>query len=156
MVNRPKNIGTATETAVVRYARYSGFLLAERRALAGSNDLGDILLCPHVIVEVKGGKAAETASDAQILAWLAETETERRNADADVALLVTKRKAHGLANPQGWWTHWRLGHLAQLRDYPLDLSETLADEAVVRMTLASALAQLRAAGYGTPINQEAH
>ena len=34
MVNKPKRIGTAAETAVTRYARTNGFELAERRALA--------------------------------------------------------------------------------------------------------------------------
>jgi hypothetical protein len=56
MTNRSKNIGTAAETAVVKAARAYGFPGAERRALHGSTDLGDILLCPGVIVEVKAGK----------------------------------------------------------------------------------------------------
>ena len=51
-MNKPKRIGTAAETAVTRYARTAGFPLAERRALAGGADLGDILLAPGVIVGV--------------------------------------------------------------------------------------------------------
>ncbi|GAB2457670.1 hypothetical protein [Xylanimonas ulmi] len=152
MVNKPKSIGTAAETAVVRFARANGFPLAERRALAGAYDIGDVLLTAFTIVEVKAGKAAEHASDNQILAWLDETETERRNANAEAALLVTKRAGKGHANAGQWWTHWRLGHLAQVRGYPVDLTDSIADDAVVRMTLASALAQLRAGGYGDPMS----
>lgn len=103
MVNKPKNIGTATETAVVRYLRENGFPNAERRALAGAVDLGDIVGTPGIVWEVKGGKAAETASDAQIEAWLAETETERRNADEGLGVLVTKRKAVGSTRVGDWW-----------------------------------------------------
>ena len=153
MVNKPKRIGTAAESAVVRHARTNGFELAERRALAGGADLGDILLCPGVIVEVKAGKAAEQASDARIGAWLDETERERRNANADIAILVTKRPGVGHTNAGRWWAHWRLHDLARLRGYTPDLNAAIADQAPIRMTLDSALAQLRAGGYGTPLEE---
>ena len=153
MVNKPKQLGTAAETAVTRHARTAGFPLAERRALAGGADLGDILLAPGAIVEVKAGKAAEQASDQKIAAWLDETERERRNANADVAVLVTKRPGVGHANAGRWWAHWRLHDLAQLRGYTPDMAATIADQATVRMTLDSALTQLRAGGYGTPLEE---
>ena len=41
MTNRPKAIGTAAETAVVRYLAAHGFPAAERRALHGATDLGE-------------------------------------------------------------------------------------------------------------------
>ena len=148
-MSRQKQIGTAAESAVVRYARHAGFDLAERRALAGATDLGDILLAPGAIIEVKAGKAAERASDARILHWLVETERERVNAGADVAVLVTKRAGVGHVNAGRWWAHFHLANLARLRGYPTTVP--IADQAVVRMTLASALTQLRAAGYGTPL-----
>ena len=147
-MSKQKQIGTAAETAVTRYARTAGFPLAERRALAGGADLGDILLAPGAIVEVKAGKAAEQASDQKIAAWLDETERERRNANADIAILVTKRHGVGHTNAGRWWAHWRLADLARLRGYPTTLT---VDDAPVRMTLDSALAQLRAGGYGTPL-----
>lgn len=46
MTNRPKAIGTAAETAVVRYLAAHGFPAAERRALHGATDLGDITGTP--------------------------------------------------------------------------------------------------------------
>lgn len=153
MTNRPKQIGTATETAVVRAARRLGFPHAERVVLHGSTDQGDVRLTPGltagVIVEVKGGNRARDASDAQVWAWLLETERERVNARADVALLVTQRRGVGAPNADRWWAHFRMGDLARLREYPVGFN--LADDAPVRMTLASALAQLRAAGYGHPL-----
>lgn len=106
MTNRPKAIGTAAESAVVKLARSMGFEDAERLVLHGASDQGDIRLSrdPHIILEVKGGHAAEEASDRQIAAWLEETERERINAGASEAFLVTKRKGHG--KPDGWWVHW--------------------------------------------------
>ena len=47
MTNRPKAIGTAAETAVVRYLAAHGFPAAERRALHGATDLGDITGTPR-------------------------------------------------------------------------------------------------------------
>lgn len=154
MVNKPKAIGTAAETAVTRYARTNGFPLAERRALAGAADLGDILLSPGVIIEVKAGKTAETASDQKIETWLAETERERHNAKADVALLVTKRKGHGPVNAANWWAHFRLADIDTLRGLPARRTDPTG-QTVIRMTLADALTQLRDAGYGTPLTEEA-
>ena len=98
-----KDIGTWAETKVKRYLNDHGFPEAERRALHGSSDVGDILVCPGIIAEVKGGHAAEDASDYQLRKWCAETETERLNADAHHAFLVVKRKGCGPAKIGGWW-----------------------------------------------------
>lgn len=147
-MNKPKAIGTACETAVVRYARAHGFGVAERLALHGNADEGDILLCPTVIVEVKGGHAAETASDAQIHGWLLETEVERRNRGAGFAFLVTKRKGYGATRAGQWWAHMRLGWIHD------ELYEHAGPETygiAVRMTLEDALHILRVCGHGDPL-----
>lgn len=156
MTNRPKNIGTSAETAVVRAARPRGFGLAERLALAGQNDLGDVRLAPYVHVEVKGGKAAENASDAQIEVWMLETERELANAGALAGALVTKRKGVGAANAHRWWAYVRASWLAQWRAYPADLTAELqaGPDHTVRLTLESLFAQLRASGYGDPLTTE--
>jgi hypothetical protein len=155
MTNRSKNIGTAVESAVTRFAQGYGFAHAERRALHGSLDRGDILLCPGVIVEAKGGATAETASDNLIGSWLAETERERVNANAAVALLVCKRRAVG-ATRAGQWAAWTT--VGMLRDLvsslPMAASAPAfrrADVEPIRMTLVGALTLLRAAGYGDPL-----
>lgn len=102
MVNRSKNIGTSAETHVVRYLQANGFPNADRRALKGSLDVGDILVCPGLIVEVKAGAAAENASDGQLRLWCLETVREKANAKADSAFLVVKRAGHGVAKIGGW------------------------------------------------------
>ena len=102
MVNRSKNIGTWAESRVVAYLQANDFPNAKRRALAGALDEGDILVCPDVIVEVKGGHEAENASDGQIKAWRTETEKERIHAKVHLAFLVVKRKGHGTLKVGGW------------------------------------------------------
>lgn len=155
-MNKPKAIGTAAESAVVKAARRLGFPHAERVVLHGNLDQGDVRLTPGltagVVVEVKGGNAARDASDLQILSWLDETETERINARADVAFLVTQRRGVGPARAELWWAHMHVGRLLVLRGAIRTVIP--ADDAVVRMTLAAALAQLRATGYGDPLEAE--
>ena len=156
MTRRPKDIGTAAETAVVRAARSRGFGLADRLTLTGQHDRGDVRLTPGlvagVIAEVKGGNAARNASDRMVRAWLAEAEQERTNADADVAILVTQRAGYAPARADQWWAYTTTGTLADLLEsgvMPPDPEEP------VRVTLAAMLRLLRAAGYGDPIDEVA-
>lgn len=148
MTNRPKQIGTAAETAVVRAARERGFPQADRLTLTGANDRGDVGLCPGVILEVKGGQAAKAASDGQILTWLAETERERVNAGAHVAFLVTQRAGIGAPNAHRWWAHTTVGTFLTLLGDQWGTDQAVNAAAPLRMTLADALAVVRAAGYG--------
>ena len=99
-VMRPKAIGTAAETAVVRYLQANGFPNAERRALHGATDLGDLTGTPGLVWEVKGGEAAKTASDNQIGAWLDEAEVERAHAHAAFGFLIVARSQK---NVRDWW-----------------------------------------------------
>jgi hypothetical protein len=153
-VNRPKAIGTAAETALVRHARGNGFPNADRLTLSGTSDRGDLRLTTGltagVVVESKAGNAAMDASDAQIGAWLDETERERVNAGAAVALLVTKRRGYGAARCGHWWAHVRLSTLDELADDAIPVSSAIR-AIPVRMTLDDALRLLRAAGYGDPL-----
>lgn len=107
-MNKPKIIGTTAESAVRNVCKVSGFPDTERIALHGFYDEGDVLLGNthyKTIIEVKGGKAAECASDNQIVKWLGEAERERINAGAAIGVLVTKRKGIGPANAGRWWVH---------------------------------------------------
>ena len=157
MVNRPKQIGTAGESAVVKAARTRGFPHAERVVLHGASDKGDIRLTPGltagVIVEVKAGEAARRASDQQVAKWLLETETERVNAGADVALLVTARPGIGLPNAHRWWAHMTVATFLQALGATGAVTPP-APDAPIRMTFDSALALLRASGYGQPLDHE--
>ena len=145
-MTRSKEVGTQFESDVVRFLRANGFPQAERRALHGTADLGDITGIPGVAIECKGGKAAETASDGQVLAWLGETETERRNAGSDVGVLVVKRKGVGSANAGRWWAVMDLRTILVLV-----LGKSLGPlevDAPVWMHLDTATSLLAEAGYG--------
>ena len=156
MPNKPKARGTAAETAVVRALRALGFPHAERRALAGVHDLGDITGTPGLCWEVKGGDAARTASDNQITDWLTETEKERANAGADHGILVVQRKAIGAANAHRWWAILNATNLAELlvNEGAIDWGSG-TPTFPVRMLLGDACHLLRAAGYGQPLPEAA-
>jgi hypothetical protein len=147
VVNVPKNIGTAGETAVVRVFRHNGFPGAERRALRGTLDCGDLTGLGPLCVEVKAGKAAKTASDGQVAAWLAETETERINARAEFGILVMARSGIGAANAGRWWAVMDMGDLHALM-LKRPIAEPRSGLQPVRLHLDGAIALLRRAGYG--------
>jgi hypothetical protein len=147
-MNRSKDIGTAAETAVVRYLREHGWPGAERRALAGAADLGDITGCPGLVWEIKGGKKAETASDSLIRCWLADAERERMADGADLGILVTKRKNYGPERAGSWWVHVDLVTWMALSRGRIPLAQPLFSSPI-RMHLSTLLPLLHAAGYGT-------
>lgn len=144
MKTRPRDIGTRAESAVVRYLQTAGFPHAERRALRGNLDAGDITGCPGICWEVKGGDAAKTASDLTIERWMAELRTETVNADAAVGVLVVQRAGVGPGNAGRWWAYMPAIQLAEL----MFGTEVVGGYFPVRMLLADAVALLRAAGYG--------
>jgi 3D (Asp-Asp-Asp) domain-containing protein len=76
-MSKAKAKGTSVETAVVKFLIDNGFPYAERRALNGALDLGDITGTPALAWEVKNHKTYK------IPAWLKETELETKNAKAD-------------------------------------------------------------------------
>ena len=99
-MNRPRDIGTAVESAVTRAFEAAG-IPARRVALAGAQDVGDVHAgepLGRVVVECKGGQAAHTASLNLLAAWWEETEAEAaRVGVCDLAVLVVKRKGCGRA-----------------------------------------------------------
>jgi hypothetical protein len=84
-MNASKRKGTSWETAIVRYLQ-QWWPHAERRALHGSQDKGDVLGLPGVIVEAKNANRVELA------AWVQEAQTEAVNAGAEFAVVWAKRK----------------------------------------------------------------
>lgn len=85
-MNRSKIKGTSWETQIVAFLRDRGWPHAERRALAGNADRGDVAGVPAVVIEAKSCARIELA------AWLDEVEAEKRNDRADVGLVWVKRK----------------------------------------------------------------
>ena len=89
-VSRDK--GTRKETTAKRYLQASGWPEADRQPLRGNRDHGDLVVCrkPKIVAEVK--YRDRTFSDAQVLRWLEETETEAVHAGADLSVLIVARK----------------------------------------------------------------
>lgn len=78
--------GTSWESAIVTYLRASGVPHAERRALNGAKDRGDVAGLPGVVIEAKNAKTVTLG------AWVDEAETERANDNADVGIVWFKRR----------------------------------------------------------------
>lgn len=110
-MTRPRDIGTAVESAIRKVCREYGFPHAERNPLYGSRDQGDLVLTPGIIIEAKGGKQAENASDGRIAEWMDELDHAVGNSNAQIGFLVTKRKGIGHDNAHRWWAHIRLSDI---------------------------------------------
>lgn len=154
MSNPSKAKGTAAETAILKYVRANGFPWAERLALSGAADCGDISLLPGrlIVLEAKAHASAATGQpgDAQLADWMRQTRSERVNAGADYGVLVVKRK--GTADPGRWFAYVTADQFAMLLGADLDLPNP---HAPMCMSLASLLPVLRRAGYGSQLEQEA-
>lgn len=83
--------GTRWESAIVDYLRTNGVPHAERRALSGTQDRGDIAGLPGVVIEAKNARTADLAG------WVDEAEVERNNARAELAVVWHHRR--GKASP---------------------------------------------------------
>lgn len=102
-----------------------GFADAERIPLHGALDQGDVALDATTIVEVKGGRAAEQASDTLISEWLGQARVEADNRQATTFFLVTKRRGYGTARAEHWnaWIEVKIG--SQVVTLRLTLKEML-------------------------------
>lgn len=149
-MSRSGDIGTKTAESVVRVMRANGWPDAERSALHGAKDRGDLTgIGRGLCVEVKGGHEAERASDGQVLAWMAELDTECVNKGADLGVLVMKRKGVGHGNAERWWAVMWLADLEPADKGRMTMDDIYALSRIpVRMTLADACRVLRALGYG--------
>lgn len=94
MVNKSKQRGTAAEAAVVKALIEEGWIHAERRALAGALDKGDIAGLPGVCIEVKNEKAYSISQ------WIKETLIEKVNSNAEIGFCWFKIKGKG--DPRDW------------------------------------------------------
>jgi len=97
MVNKSKIKGTAAESAVVSFLRTRGFPHAERLALQGALDRGDITGIPGICVEVKN------ESEYTLAGWLKELRAEVENSKADFGFVAAKPKAVGFTRVGQWY-----------------------------------------------------
>lgn len=105
-MSKSKQKGTMFETQVVEALKANGFPYAERRALHGTVDKGDITGTGPLVWECKNHKEIKLSE------WLNETEQERLNAMADHGVLVVKRKGKGDALKS--YAVMELGHIVTL------------------------------------------
>ena len=126
---------------VVRYLAAHGFPAAERRALHGATDLGDITGTPGIVWEVKGGEAAKDASDKRVAAWFDEAREETGNADATYGFLIVQRRQKGVRD---WWAVLDVCDLAKLVRCD---SREQASNMHTRITLAQLVELLAIAGW---------
>jgi hypothetical protein len=85
--------GTAAETAVVRFLQANGYPHAERRALAGAQDRGDVAGIPGLVIEVKNEQRMDLAG------WM--NEVARETPVGDLGVVWHKRRGHTL--PGAWY-----------------------------------------------------
>jgi hypothetical protein len=85
-MSRSRARGTAWETAIVGYLQTRGWLYAERRALRGAHDRGDIAGIVGVCIEAKNAKQINLA------AWLDEATREASNDHANLGVAWFKRR----------------------------------------------------------------
>ena len=107
VVNPSKAKGTLGETAVVKWL-HQWWPNAERRALHGNTDLGDVVGIVGVVIEVKNAKTVKTSE------WLRQLAVEKQNASADHGVLVVKPVGVSVDKVGDWWAittvddHFRL------------------------------------------------
>ena len=92
-MNKSKAKGTRAETAVVRYLLDHG-IQAERRALSGNEDKGDVKFWNKEgnprILEVKAGKQTQNPNRTQLEEWLRQARVEEFNSGMLCALCVVR------------------------------------------------------------------
>lgn len=91
-MSRQKQKGTRWESAIVTYLRERGWPHAERRALNGAKDQGDVAGIVGIVIEAKDQARHSFAE------WLDEANQERDNAHADLAVVWAHRR--GKASPR--------------------------------------------------------
>lgn len=112
-MSKSKAKGTKAESDCVKYLR-ERWPAAERRALAGTKDRGDIAGIPKTVGEVKA------AAQLRIAAWQQEALAEMANAEADNCFLVVKVPY----KPVSRWDFWIPAYQVGLEDLRLrDLEE---------------------------------
>lgn len=120
VVNKPKNKGTKAETDTVNWAKKHEFYAADRIALSGVNDRGDVRITTGIMVQVKDGYTNNREpTDFQIDGWLKNAEKQRIRGEFDVVLLAHKR--YMKADPDEWrWYLDKRNALALLGVVALD------------------------------------
>lgn len=82
--------GTKFETEVVEFLRAHGFPYAERRAMRGTKDAGDVAGIPGIAIEVKNHREMSLGE------WMTEAQKEAINAGCYRHVVWHKRRGKGV------------------------------------------------------------
>jgi Holliday junction resolvase len=109
-VNTNKARGTRAESAIVAALQACGWPDADRLTLSGKHDRGDVTLGraggQRVVIEVKDHKRLDLAG------WVDEAGAEATNVNAEVAVVVHKRRGKG--DPADWYATLTVAELLWL------------------------------------------
>lgn len=120
---------------MVRLAREMHWPYAERRALTGGKDRGDITGIPGVVIQVKD------QAEQRIATWMDDTIIQMHNDNASMCMLVVKKK---FKNPKEWDAYIPLWLL--LYEEP-ELARLFDGGQAARLNLRDAFTWLKGAGY---------
>lgn len=117
MANKSKQKGTAAETRVVRFLQSRG-IEAERKALSGSEDKGDIKVDGNIIFEVKSGKQTINPTRTQLEEWMRQSNKEGKNSGSSDYLVIARHSK----NPKDYdvWEHNPNDHSIEWKHWYLD------------------------------------
>ena len=105
MSNPSKHTGTSGETKVARYLERNG-IPCERKALAGSNDKGDLRAFlkdgTEVAIEVKCGEQTHSPTRGKMKKWLDQATVEGNNSGC-LGILVIIRYRRKFADAEVWF-----------------------------------------------------
>lgn len=136
MSNPSKAIGTRAETTIRNYFNSRG-IRCERKALAGSDDEGDLCLYiptmdgeVEVTVEVKAGKQTQNYPRSRVEEWRRQTLVEAENSGC-ISMLVIVRYKRRLSDVEVWipnemwWKHdgWTMMYLSEFMDWIEEVRE---------------------------------
>ena len=104
MSSKSKTVGTRAETKVRRYFETNG-LRCERKALAGSNDEGDLRLYTpdglEITIEVKAGEQTASYGRKLLDKWKRQTLDEAENSGC-LAILIVVRHRRKFVDAEVW------------------------------------------------------
>lgn len=92
MTNRPKNMGTAHETAVVSWLKDHGWPWARRRTQKGGKDEGDVCLSERIPFTIEAKTSRRTTERVAIGTWMKELEDEVKNSGDVAGAVIFKRR----------------------------------------------------------------
>jgi len=122
-VSTARRTGTAYETAVVEYLTAHGFPHAERRAMNGNADRGDVAGVAGWAVECKAVRALDLAG------WASEATREAANARSPWWAVIVKRRGRSVAESYVVVSlaTWAEAVVGDLSDDPAALLRRVAD-----------------------------